>query len=152
MNIDAYRRTGQFDGECLCGAVQIRVDGDYVAAIGICHCSLCQKSNGVVWGAFLASAPAVHVTGQIARYASTSFSERTFCPTCGSNLWLRDTDRDEADYEMMPALFPAAAEFPLISEIYTDRAPAYAPLSGDHRRATRAEYEAKNRHVSGGGS
>ena len=150
--IDAYRKTGRLDGQCLCGSVQMHIDGEYIAAIGVCHCSICQRSNGLVWGAFQASAPGVTITGDVARYASTSFAERTFCPTCGSNLWLRDTDKDDAAYEFMPALFPAAAKFPLISEIYTDYAPAYAPLAGDHRRASRLEYEANNPHIDGDAS
>jgi hypothetical protein len=87
--------------------------------------------------------------GEGARYASTPFAERAFCPVCGSNLWLRNTDDPAAEYELMPALFPEAAEFPLISEIYSDRRPAYVPLTGDHRTKTRAEWEAENRHVEG---
>lgn len=146
---DRYRRVGRMNGACLCGAVRITVDGAHVAAVGICHCSLCQRSAGVVWGAFEASPEAVTVAGTVGRHASTPFSERTFCPVCGSNLWLRNTDRGDAPYELMPALFPEARDFPLISEIYVDRAPAYVPLSGDHRRATRAEYEAKNPHLEG---
>ena len=146
---DACRRTGRLEGACLCGAVQIRVEGDYVAAVGACHCGICQKSAGVLWAAFEASADAVTVTGDVARYASTPFAERTFCRVCGSNLWLRDTDDADAPYEFMPALFPEAAEFPLISEIYTDRRPAYVPLAGLHRTKTRAEWEAENRHVEG---
>jgi hypothetical protein len=147
--IDAYRSTGRLEGACLCGSVKIRVDGAYVAAVGVCHCSMCQRSSGLAWGAFEAAADAVMVDGTVARYASTPFSERVFCPLCGSNLWLRNTDSDDAAYELMPGLFPAAAAFPLISEIYTDRAPAYVPLSGDHRRATRAEYELNNLHLEG---
>ena len=146
---DAYRREGRLDGACLCGAVRIAVDGAYVAAVGVCHCSMCQRSSGLVWGAFEAAADAVTVSGPVTHYASTPFSERAFCPSCGSNLWLRNTDRADAEYELMPALFPEARDFPLISEIYTDRAPAYVPLSGDHRRATRAEYEATNPHLEG---
>ncbi len=147
--VDAYRRTDALTGQCLCGAVRVQVSGDHVAAVGVCHCGLCQQWSGTVWAAFEASPGAVTVTGEVARYASTPFSERAFCPRCGSHLWLRDTDDDTAPYELMPGIFAEAKEFPLISEIYTDRAPAYAPLSGDHRRATRAEYEAKNRHVEG---
>ncbi len=146
---DPYRTSGTLDGACLCGAVQIAVDGDYVAAVGVCHCGICQRSNGVVWGAFQASADAVTVTGDVASYASTPFATRTFCPVCGSNLWLRDNEGD-AVFELMPALFPEAATFPVISEIYTDCAPAYAALAGDHRRASKTEYEAKNRHVTEG--
>ncbi|MFW5655845.1 MAG: GFA family protein [Roseicyclus sp.] len=145
----SYRRTGRLDGRCLCGSVTIRVDGDHVAAVGVCHCTLCQRSSGLLWGAFEASAEAVTVTGEVTRHASTSFSERAFCPRCGSNLWLRDIGDDAAPYELMPALFPEAADFPLVSEIYIDRRPAYVPLTGDHRTATRAQWEAKNRHVKG---
>jgi hypothetical protein len=147
--IDAYRRTGQLNGSCLCGAVSLAVDGDYVAAVGACHCSMCQRSAGVMWAAFMADADAVTVTGEVTRYASTPFAERAFCPVCGSNLWLRNTDDPAAEYELMPALFPEAADFPLISEIYTDRRPAYVPLTGNHRTKTRAEWEAENRHVEG---
>lgn len=136
-------------GHCLCEAVAVRVAGSHLGGIGVCHCRMCQRWNGTVWGAFLAEPYAVTVTGDVTRYPSTSFSERAFCPRCGTHLWLRDTDKKDAPYELMPRLFDGAAEFPLISEIYTDRAPAYAPLAGDHRRKTRAEYEAKNRHIEG---
>ena len=147
--IDPYRRTGRLDGACLCGAVRIRVDGGYVAAVGVCHCSMCQRWNGLAHGSFDAEASAVTVEGPVVRHAPTSFSERAFCATCGSHLWMRDTDEDGANYEFMPGLFPAARDFPLISEIYIDRAPAYAAFAGTHRRATRAEYEAKHPFVEG---
>ena len=103
----------------------------------------------MVWGAFEASPEAVTVTGPVSRHASTSFSERAFCPRCGSHLWLRDTDDPAAPYELMPGIFDDTAAFPLISEIYIDCVPAHAAMSGAHRRKTQAEYEAKNRHVEG---
>jgi len=147
--IEPYRRTGRMTGRCLCGAVEIAIDGNYIAAVGACHCSRCQRSAGVMWAAFMADGDAVTVTGEVTRFRSTEFSERAFCPVCGSNLWLRDIDPDDAPYELMPALFPEAADFPLISEIYTDCRPAYVPLRGDHKTKTRAEWEADNRHIEG---
>lgn len=144
-----YRRTGQLRGRCLCGAVEITVDGDYIAAVGACHCTMCQRSNGVIWAAFEAAADAVTATGPIQTYESSDFAERTFCGTCGSNLWLRNTNGDNAAYELMPALFETASAFPLISEIYEDRAPSYATMAGEHRRMTRDEFEQKNLHVEG---
>ncbi len=146
---DPYRRTGQLRGHCLCGAVTIEVDGDYVAAVGACHCTMCQQSNGVLFAAFEAAPDAVTTHGPAQRYASSHFAERAFCSTCGSALWLRDIGNQSAGYELMPGLFADAADFPLISEIYHDKAPAYLPLAGDHRRGTRAEYEAKNPHIEG---
>ena len=49
----------------------------------------------------------------------------------------------------MPGLFDAARAWPLRSEIYIDRAFESARLAGDHKRATRAEYEAKNPFIEG---
>ncbi|MEM7642111.1 MAG: GFA family protein [Pseudomonadota bacterium] len=146
--VDAYRREGRLDGHCLRGAVQIVVDGGHIAAVGVCHCAMCQRWNGTVYGSFQVSPDALTVSGDIARYASSDFAERAFCPKCGSHLWYREI-RDGDGYELFPGLFPAAKDFPLISEIYCDRAPAYAPFAGDHRTKTRAEYEADNPFVEG---
>ncbi len=49
----------------------------------------------------------------------------------------------------MPGLFHFASAWALRSEIYIDRARASIHLDGEHRRNTRAEYEAGNRFVEG---
>lgn len=147
--IDAYRRNGRLEGRCTCGEVSITVDGDYVAALGACHCLMCQRWSGTVFMAFEASADAVTVQGPAKSHATSEFAERAFCGTCGSALWLRNTTPPNSDYELMPGLFAEAAGFPLISEGYIDRAPAYVPLSGDHPRKTRAAYEAHQHFVEG---
>ena len=150
MSVDntPHERTGRLDGRCLCGAVAITIDGRHVGAVGACHCEMCRRWSGVVLAGFDADADAVTITGDVARYRSSDFAERAFCPTCGSHLWFRDT-RPGAPYEFLPGAFPAAAEFPLTSEIYIDRAPAYARLSGPHSTATRADYEARAPFVEG---
>lgn len=147
--IAPYRRTGRMSGRCLCGEVTIAVDGDYVAAIGACHCIMCQRWNGMLFGSFVAAAEAVHVTGPVSSYASSSFSERGFCTTCGSAVWLKSTDPDEEEIELFPGNFKEAANFALISEIYTDLAPDYVCLKGDHRRKTRADVQAAHPFVEG---
>lgn len=143
----SLRTNGAMTGRCLCGAVTIRLDGDHVAGVGICHCRMCLRWNGTAFGCFAADPGAVTVTGDVTRHASSDFAERAFCPACGSHLWMRDTTSPGEDYELMPGLFADAADFSLISEIYTDRAPAYAAFAGAPKRATGAEYEARNRHV-----
>lgn len=150
MSVDVrpYRRSGKLDGKCLCGAVEMTVDGPYLAAIGVCHCSMCQRWSGNVFGCFQADAQGVRVTGAVSRYASSDFAERAFCKICGSQLWIRNKAPD-SPYEFMPGVFPAAAEFPLISEIYIDHAPSYGCMAGDHYTATRATWEADNEHVKG---
>lgn len=137
----------RIEGTCLCGAVQISV-GAHRPEVGACHCGMCKRWTGTVFAMFTAPEDAVSVAGTVTRYRSSDFSERAFCGTCGSHLWLRS---DGEDYEFLPGLFEAARAFPLISEIYVDQALASMPLAGTHKRATRAEYEARNPHVSGAG-
>ena len=142
--------SGKFlEGRCLCGAVQIRVEGQHDARPGACHCRMCQLWTGGLFLSFTAEADAVTVTGDVSRFASSDFAERAFCPRCGSHLWMRDTDEADADYDLMPGLFAEAADWPLRSEIYVDRAMAAVRLEGDHRRETRAEWEARHPFVEG---
>ena len=137
------------DGRCLCGAVTVRVDGAHDPRIGACHCRLCQRWSGGLFLCFHAEAAAVTVAGPVTRHASTAFAERAFCTTCGTHLWMRNTGPQADGYDLMPGLFDAARDWPLRSEIYTDRAMTAIRLEGPHRRATRAEYDAKNPHVEG---
>lgn len=133
------------EGNCLCGAVRLRV-ADHDPRVGACHCRMCQRWSGGLFLSFTASQ--VEVAGEVARYQSSSFAERAFCPRCGSHLWMRDTAGD-GSYDLMPGLFDEAIGWPMRSEIYTDRAMASVRLAGDHRHATRAEYEAGNDHLEG---
>ena len=137
------------EGSCLCGAVTITVAGAHDPRAGACHCRMCQRWSGGLFLCFSAEAAAVTVSGEVARYASSEFAERAFCSRCGSHLWMRDTTPENAAYDLMPGLFDAAAAWPLRSEIYTDRAMASVRLEGEHRRATRAEYEAEYPHIEG---
>ncbi len=144
--------SADLEGHCLCGAVTIRIAGAHDPRPGACHCRMCQRWSGGVFLCFEVDADGVTVAGPVTRHASSAFAERAFCTICGSHLWMRDTGRDDEPYEMMPGLFDAARDWPLRSEIYVDRAMASVRLMGDHRRATQAEYEAKNKFVKGDAS
>ncbi len=134
-------------GHCLCGAVTVTVSGAHVPEPGACHCWMCQRWSGGIFMCFEASAEAVTVEGTVTRFASSDFAERAFCPKCGSHLWMRNTDKPDECYELMPGLFDEARGWPIRSEIYTDD--AIVRLVGDHPSATRAQYEAKNKVVEG---
>ena len=137
------------EGHCLCGAVTVTVAAAPAGWSGACHCRRCQRWSGGLFLCFEAAAADVTVTGLVKTYASSALAERAFCGTCGSHLWMRDTDRDDAAYDLMPGLFDAALDWPLRSEMYTDQAMKAVDLRGDHRSATAAEYEATNAHVEG---
>lgn len=138
------------EGHCLCGAVTIRVAGEHDPRPGACHCRMCQQWSGGLFLCFNAKAGGVTVGGPVTRFRSSEFAERAFCGVCGSHLWMRNLDGDS--YDLMPGLFDAVLTAPLRSEVYSDRAMESVHLAGDHKRATRAEYEAKNLHVGGDGS
>jgi hypothetical protein len=142
---------GAITGRCLCGAVTITVAGDHDPRVGACHCRMCQRWSGGLFLCFEADGSAVTVTGEVTRYRSSAFAERAFCPRCGSHLWFNDVEDGASpqSYELMPGLFDAARIWPLRSEIYVDRAMESVHLLGDHRRKTRAEYEAENPFVDG---
>ena len=125
-------------GRCLCGAVQITVS-DPPGWVGVCHCDMCKRWSGAVFACF--EATDLTITGEVAEHASSSGSFRAFCPVCGSHLYMRDTGREARD--LMPGLFEATRDWPLKSEIYTDRALCWARMPGAHKRATEAEYELK---------
>ncbi len=136
-------------GSCLCGAVTVAVAG-HDPRVGACHCRMCQRWSGGLFLCFSAPADGVTISGPVARHASSKFAERAFCAICGSHLWMRDTDRDDANYDLMPGLFDDARDWPMRSEVYADRAYAAIRLGGDHERRTQAEYELGNLHVDEG--
>lgn len=132
-------------GHCLCGAVTVTVAGAHEHVVGACHCRMCQRWSGGLFLCF--EARGVTAEGPVARYRSSPFSERAFCAACGSHLWMRDIDGDTT--ELMPGLFDDTRDWPLRSEIYVDRRLASVDLAGDHRRATRAEYEQDHPFLEG---
>jgi hypothetical protein len=134
-------------GHCLCGAVTLQVT-QHRGFTAVCHCRMCQRWTGGLFICVPADEDAVKAIGPVARYASSEFAERAFCGACGSHLWYRAHDGD-GHFGLMPGLFDDARSLPLKSEIYTDRALSGLALPGNHPRATRAQYEAKNAHLEG---
>jgi hypothetical protein len=79
-------------GGCHCGAIRYEVDANRVFDSGYCHCSICRRLTGapvVAWallkpGAFRITAGTPH------RYDSSPLCRRSFCPTCGGQLFYMD--------------------------------------------------------------
>ncbi|ORY32293.1 Mss4-like protein [Naematelia encephala] len=77
-------------GQCLCGAVQIKVDTTEEKQIA-CHCTDCQHTSGSAHSTnILPKITQVELTGDVKEYNSTAASGNTvtrlFCGTCGSAL------------------------------------------------------------------
>ena len=74
-------------GGCQCGAIRYRFSarpGD----VSLCHCRMCQKATGGLFGAF-AGGPIdtfALTRGALAIFRSSAEVERGFCPQCGTPL------------------------------------------------------------------
>jgi hypothetical protein len=84
-----------FHGECLCGAVvfEVRPSFQYgpARAIGLCHCTSCQRWSGASALPFVVAVPERFrvARGQefMAHYRDDESTVRTFCRRCGSCLY-----------------------------------------------------------------
>lgn len=80
---------------CLCGAVQIMVEGD-IPPPDACHCSICRKVSGHYFAA--ADVPrdrvTIHGGENITWFQSSEKVRRGFCSTCGSTLFFDPPQRD----------------------------------------------------------
>lgn len=80
-----------FEGGCLCGAIRYRAHAAPLRGV-ICHCSLCRRHSGAPALSF------VHFPkdqfrwkgDEPARFRSSEFAERGFCPTCGSTVSMHE--------------------------------------------------------------
>ena len=92
-------------GGCLCGAVRYTVRGEPFH-VGRCHCTDCRKRSGstyTIYGQWPLSA--FEATGEYATYG-----EDSFCPRCGSQLFLLGEDTvelalgslDDAPFDLRP--------------------------------------------------
>jgi hypothetical protein len=79
----------QYQGQCFCGAVGVRVAGE-PAAMGYCHCESCQRWSASPVNAFTLWSPsAVTITrgaDQLASFSKTERSIRKWCKSCGGHV------------------------------------------------------------------
>ncbi|WP_156256687.1 GFA family protein [Sandarakinorhabdus oryzae] len=72
---------------CLCGAVNIRVEGP-LSPGDACHCSQCRRQSGHYWASTDVARDSVTISGDesLTWYQSSEKVRRGFCTTCGSFL------------------------------------------------------------------
>jgi hypothetical protein len=82
----------KLEGSCHCRAVRFTVDAPHPVPFMRCYCSICRKTAGGGGYAINLGARAdtmqVEGRGHVRTYASSEGTERAFCGTCGSALWV----------------------------------------------------------------
>ena len=126
-------------GGCLCGAVRYRLRAA-PERFGACHCTICQRISGGVNLSFNVAAEDIDVTGleAVRTYRSSDWAERSFCGTCGANLWYRGLG-EGAGYSLGLGTLDDKSGMVLEREICIESKPDTYALAGDHPRLTSGE-------------
>jgi hypothetical protein len=78
-------------GGCLCGAIRYRATAAPLRAL-LCHCETCRWVSGSAFLGFVhfPKAEFAWESREPARYRSSPYAERGFCPDCGSTLSMHE--------------------------------------------------------------
>jgi len=71
-------------GGCQCGAIRFRASS--FGRSSICHCRMCQKAFGGIFGALVTAHDLEWTRGSPRRFASSNRAQRGFCADCGTPL------------------------------------------------------------------
>ena len=71
-------------GGCQCGAVRFRAER--LGEASICHCRMCQKATGGLFGPYVALEGLNWTRGERKRFQSSNKVWRGFCEACGTPL------------------------------------------------------------------
>ena len=87
-------REKKHTGGCMCGSVRYEVTGE-PRDVGYCHCRMCQKSLGNLFGIFaIFEREGFRFTkGEPAFYCSSRPKQRSFCPICGTPLTMWNANK-----------------------------------------------------------
>ena len=85
-------------GSCLCGRIRYEVNAP-LGAVEHCHCSMCRKAHGAAFSTnALVPTAALKITSGtelLAEYDSSPNRRKCFCSKCGSQLFIRRTNKPE---------------------------------------------------------
>lgn len=127
----------KLEGGCLCGACRFEV-GEVLEA-GYCHCSRCRRASGAPVIAWMdVPRDQLKMSGSIARFRSSSQSNRGFCSQCGSQLFFEPDDQREPISVSLCCLDDAEAVKPE-SHIYHADKLSWLTIDDDLRRAEGAD-------------
>jgi hypothetical protein len=121
-----------FTGGCACGAVRYEIAAEPVFQLH-CHCRHCQQKSGTGHGSYLAfpSRDSVTLTGEAAHWDvagdSGNVKTRSFCPTCGSPVYLTSANMPD-HFSIHAASLDDPARFKPQMALFAVSAPDWDPV------------------------
>jgi hypothetical protein len=109
-------------GTCLCGGVEITVNGA-LPQVDVCHCSMCRQWGGGPFGGIKGASFTVTGEDHITAYRSSEWAERAFCRVCGSNLWYHFIPADH--FSFLAGLFDMPDGTQISEQIFVDEKPSW---------------------------
>ena len=129
--------SGVLTGGCQCGAVRFRVEGR-PREVSICHCRMCQKATGGLFGPFASvrTADLAWTRGERKLFRSSQFIARGFCGDCGTPLTFEAASGVGASIGLTVGAFdnPSALK-PQRQIMVADRIPWFVELAGVPERS-----------------
>jgi hypothetical protein len=87
-----------YTGSCLCCAIRFEIAAPLTFAEH-CHCSMCRKAHGAAFSTnTVVPTQALRITRgaeALSEYESSPNRRKCFCPKCGSQLFIRRTNRPD---------------------------------------------------------
>lgn len=94
-------------GGCLCGWIRFEIAAP-LDLVEYCHCSMCRKATGSAFSAnAVVRSTALSITSGeevLSYYESSPNRLKCFCSKCGSQLFIRRTDRPEMTVVVLGAI------------------------------------------------
>lgn len=124
----------ELEGSCACGAIRFSVSSDAPYPYRICYCRRCRKIAGGTGAAIniLAEAATLRLRGDASptRYANPNGPVTSFCPRCGSALFVELAAWPQWVYPFASAIDTPLPRPPHFIHIQTAERPAWVPVHG----------------------
>jgi len=112
-------------GGCQCGAIRFRIGR--LGRSSVCHCRMCQKATGAVFGVFVTAHDVIWTRGEPARFRSSNLGERLFCASCGTPLAVEE---GAGNFEFATGCFDDPMAAPPVIQVHTEgRLPFFEALA-----------------------
>ncbi len=125
----------ELQGQCLCGAVTLRLQREGEAEMSACHCGICRRWTG---GPFLTlechREPVIEGMEHVGIYNSSEWAQRGFCTKCGTHLFYRL--KEGAFYALSAGLFSESGSWPFTLQVFVDEKPENYAFSTQTREMT----------------
>lgn len=126
--------------KCLCGVISFKAElknGKYAA----CHCNMCRQWGSGPMLAIPAAISDVKGEDNITAYTSSDWAERTFCKTCGTNLYYKVTapGPHQGVTHISVGLIEDQTDMQLVREIFIDEKPEGYNYAGNLKQMTGEE-------------